>query len=182
MVYIPGTDGNDTLTGGSGDDYLFGGKGNDTLIGGSGSDWLNGVSRGRSLSDSWIASSAHRAASANAIDVLDGGYQDNAWDVFQVGDRDGSYYTGSGYAVIRNFQDSDYLLRCDSIQFASGVDFNSSRVTLGTGNLSGSSALDTFIRLDGNLVAVIQDQNLVNRINSHRDWYFDNYDNVSRVA
>gem|GEM_PF-1471521 len=125
--------GQDLLYGGEGNDYLSGGNGNDLLVGGNGNDFLMGNNSGNATSD---------------IDKLLGG---SGADIFGLG-YSGSYstlnYTGSGYAVILDFN-ADLG---DKIRLGSANSY-----TLKQLNLVGSAAQDTGIYSNGDLIAVVQD-------------------------
>ncbi len=130
-----GYGGNDTLCGYSSDDALFGGSGNDTLVGGFGTDWLQGGTG---------------SSSANDVDILNG-EQDNSTDYYVLGNQTSSYYTGSGYAILRNFNAA-----LDRIVIAD--DFSTARITVGIAQRTGNTAVpDTVIRLNGDVVGVIED-------------------------
>ena len=132
-----GYGGNDTLIGNSGHDALFGGNGSDTLLGGDGTDWLQGGTGASSTEDR---------------DVLDGG-QDSCMDYYVLGNQTSSYYAGSGYATLRNYNPTyDRIVVADN--------FSTSRISLSLGQVSGTGAADTLIRLNGDLVGVVEDVNV----------------------
>jgi Ca2+-binding RTX toxin-like protein len=134
-----GFGGNDTLIGNGGNDALFAGSGNDTLLGGDGTDWLQGGTG---------------SSSANDFDTLDGG-RDSSMDYYVLGNQTSSYYTGAGHATLRNFNSSrDYIVVADNV--------SNSQIRLSLGNLSGSGAADTLIRINGELVGVVEDVNITN--------------------
>ena len=134
-----GYGGNDTLMGNGGHDALFGGSGNDILLGGDGMDWLQGGTG---------------SSSADDRDILDGS-QDSWTDYYVLGNQMSSYYTGSGYATLRNYDPTyDYIVVADN--------FSTSRISLSLGQVSGGSAADTLIKLNGDLVGVVEDVNIVN--------------------
>jgi Ca2+-binding RTX toxin-like protein len=127
-----GEAGNDTLLGSDGNDSLYGGTGTDSLNGGAGNDFLNGGGSSYNSSE---------------YDTLTGG---GGADRFALGDSSGSFYLGAGYATITDFQWSEG----DKIQIYG----SSSNYTLDkNSNWSGSSALDTAIYKNGDLIAVVQD-------------------------
>jgi Ca2+-binding RTX toxin-like protein len=148
----------DDLSGGSGNDklysngdggWMFGGSGNDSLTGGTAFDYLDGASDGR-----------NGTASGTEFDTLTGGL---GGDRFVLGDFSGVYYLGSGHATITDFS----LAQGDVIQikgkFADGY-------SLGVGNWGGAATQDTGIWFQGNLIGVVQDQNITNL---SRDQVFD---------
>ncbi len=78
---ITGTDGDDTLVGGTGSDALYGGDGNDTLVGKRGYDYLCGGDGDDSLNG------------GDDGDLLDGG---NGNDILNGGDGDDNFTSGAG--------------------------------------------------------------------------------------
>ena len=146
-VLLGGTD-NDTLDGGLGNDFLDGGTGNDDLLGDTGNDRL----LGKSGNDVLLGEAGNDELNGygftfGEIDALVGG---SGQDRFILGDRSQTFYKdSSSFAIITDFRASDG----DKIVL-NGNDFYS----LSLGNISGSGALDTLIRLaSGDLVGVIQD-------------------------
>ncbi|NEO79650.1 calcium-binding protein [Moorena sp. SIO4G3] len=131
-----GDTGNDILDGGSDNDYLYGGFGNDTLTGGSGNDSLQG----------------YEGSSSGEQDILTGG---TGADTFALGNNafgtkvayigDGN----SGYATITDFDGT----QSDKVQLGGGI----SDYTVNYSNFSGTSALDTALYYQGDLIAVFQD-------------------------
>lgn len=148
-VLLGGT-GNDSLLGGSENDNLTGESGNDILVGGSGSDILSGGSGNDILSGYGFTISGE-------IDRLTGG---TGRDVFVLGDANGSYYrepiggnnVDSSFALIE-----DWDFRQDFLQLFDGLGYTAESRALGG---YGTGALDTVITssLDGNIVAILQDQ------------------------
>jgi Ca2+-binding RTX toxin-like protein len=144
--YLYGGEGNDTLGNSvapeEGDDYmygdggadaLYGGLGNDVLYGGDGDDLLNGYGNGLEH------------------DTLTGGA--NA-DTFVLGTHDAVFYFGdggSGYATIVDFHKNS---QGDQI-LAYGVKDNYRLDT--SSDFSGSSAKDTAIYYQNDLIGVVQD-------------------------
>jgi len=141
----------DDLSGGSGNDklysngdggWMFGGSGNDSLTGGTGFDYLDGASDG----------TGNGIASGTEFDTLTGGV---GGDRFVLGDFSGVYYLGNGHATITDFS----LGQGDIIQikgkFADGY-------SVGLGNWGGAATQDTGIFFKGNLIGVVQDQNITN--------------------
>jgi Ca2+-binding RTX toxin-like protein len=146
-----GGSGWDELYGGSGNDklysegdggWMFGGSGNDILTGGTGFDYLDGASDG----------TGNGIASGTEFDTLTGGV---GGDRFVLGDFSGVYYLGNGHATITDFS----LAQGDIIQikgnFADGY-------SLKLGNWGGAAKQDTGILFKGNLIGVVQDQNITN--------------------
>jgi Ca2+-binding RTX toxin-like protein len=133
--YLVGGLGNDSLVGGNLDDALLGGTGNDTLLGGSGNDQLTGYGFGQS-----------------EFDTLTGG---NEKDTFVLGDIQSVYYLGDGHAKITDFS----LAQTDKIQIKGLFNYDYS---LGLGNWGGGNAQDTGIFYKGDLIGVVQDQNITN--------------------
>jgi Ca2+-binding RTX toxin-like protein len=119
------------LYGESGNDYLSGWSGNDYLSGGNGNDILDGY-----------------AETGTEFDTLLGGA---GADTFVLGGPSwGISYLGSGHATITDF----YWAEGDKFQ----VTGNASNYSLGySQDLSGSTALDTGIYYNGDLIAVVQD-------------------------
>ena len=155
---IYGDEGNDLLKGGGGDDYLYGGSENDTLYGESGNDILYGES-GNDYLSGW--SGNDYLSGGNGNDILDG-YAETGTefdtllggagaDTFVLGGPSwGISYLGSGHATITDF----YWAEGDKFQ----VTGNASNYSLGySQDLSGSTALDTGIYYNGDLIAVVQD-------------------------
>jgi Ca2+-binding RTX toxin-like protein len=133
----------DDLSGGSGNDklysngdggWMFGGSGNDSLTGGTAFDYLDGASDGR-----------NGLASGTEFDTLTGGV---GGDRFVLGDFSGVYYLGNGHATITDFS----LAEGD---IADGY-------SVGLGNWGGAATQDTGIFFKGNLIGVVQDQNITN--------------------
>ncbi|MEG5172612.1 calcium-binding protein [Microcoleus sp. B3-D7] len=133
--YLVGGPGNDRLIGGNLDDALLGGIGNDSLLGGSGNDQLTGFGFGE-----------------NEFDILTGGIGN---DRFALGDANSVYYLGNGYATITDFS----LTQSDKIQIKGIL---TDGYSLGLGNWEGSNAQDTGVFYKGDLIGVVQDQNITN--------------------
>lgn len=131
--------GNDSLYGEYGNDTLYGGSGNDILSGGDGNDFLSGSGSSRS----------------SELDTLTGG---TGSDFFSLG-YNGSYteidYLGSGYAIITDFSpvEGDRIRLGGS---ASNYTFDTQQ------NLYGSSAADTAIYYNNNLIGVVADNTGLN--------------------
>jgi len=135
--YLVGGPGNDRLIGGTLDDGLLGGTGNDLLLGESGKDILNGFGFGQNEFDTFTPGSEK--------------------DTFVLGDimSNSVYYLENGYATITDFS----LDQTDKIQIKGPIQDGYS---LGLGNWGGSNAEDTGIFYKGDLIAVVQDQNITN--------------------
>ncbi len=141
--------GDDYLLGGSGQDYLSGYSGNDTLLGLGGDDYLYG-GEGNDRLDGY-------ATSGMEYDTLSGG---TGSDTFVLGGGWGASYQGLGYATI-----TDWEWQYDYIE-ASG---SSSEYTLGYSDWSGTSALDTEIYYNNELIALVQD---TTNVDIARDFIF----------
>jgi Ca2+-binding RTX toxin-like protein len=135
--YLWAGSGNDYLAGGNLGDVLKGGTGNDTLLGGSGNDQLTGFGLGQ-----------------NEFDILTGG---NEKDTFLLGDiySDSVFYIGNGYATITDFSFDE----TDKIQIKGSI---TDGYSLRLGNWEGTNAQDTGIFYKGDLIGVVQDQNITN--------------------
>jgi Ca2+-binding RTX toxin-like protein len=140
--------GDDQIIGESGNDYLFGEADQDTLLGGSGSDYMDGGTGNDYLAgyggDGWLAS--------DETDTLTGG---GGADTFVIdGWTDRISYRGAGYALITDFNYSEN----DKIQVASGASLADYQLSAEVVNGIGSGALDTVIRKQGDILAIIQDR------------------------
>ena len=93
--YLDGWNGNDTLIGNYGNDRLYGGGNNDQLYGGSGNDTLTGGSGNDYISGQ---GGYDRLTSGDSNDI----------DRFVMGTSYGSYYRGTDYANITDFDDYNY--------------------------------------------------------------------------
>ena len=135
--YLVGGPGNDRLIGGTLDDALLGGTGNDLLFGGSDKDILTGYGFGQ-----------------NEFDALTGGTEK---DTFVLGDikSNSVYYLGKGYATMTDFS----LVQTDKIQIKGLIQDG---YLLKLGNWEGGNAQDTGIYYKGDLIGVVQDQNITN--------------------
>ncbi len=122
--------GKDSLYGEAGKDSLYGEAGNDYLSGGNGNDYLNGYGGG------------------TEYDTLSGGA---GADTFVLGtSTDGVFYLGSEYAVITDFQYAEG----DKFQVEDTADdYLLDYADYGVG----TSASDTAILYDGNIIAIVQD-------------------------
>jgi hypothetical protein len=76
-------------------------------------------------------------------------------DTFVLGDINSVYYLGNGYATITDFS----LAQTDKIQIK---DLIKDGYSLGLNNWGGSNAQDTGIFYKGDLIGVVQDQNITN--------------------
>lgn len=83
MAILPGTSGNDSLTGGAGDDLITGGAGNDILDGGAGSDTVDGGDGSDLLH--W----GENPGATNDHDTYHGGSTGESYDENRYGNRDG---------------------------------------------------------------------------------------------
>jgi len=116
-----------------GNDTLLGEAGNDNMAGGSGNDLLLGGSGNDLLN----------GVSGN--DTLNGGSGADTFIVLNAG------YSGSPFVIIEDFNSAEG----DKVNLnATG---NLSSYTYEVGNVAGSIAQDTLIRLNGDLIAVVQD-------------------------
>jgi hypothetical protein len=145
-----GNGGNDTIFGNTNNDTIYGGSGSDSLYGWTGSDYLYGESGNDYLSggdgSDRLFGSSSTAYNSYEYDVLNGG---SGFDTFVLGTSSGNYYQGAGYATIE-----DYNSLYDYIQLKAGAgSYSLSKTT----NYGGSSALDTAIYQNGDLLAIVQD-------------------------
>ena len=134
-----GETGNDYLSGGPGNDYLHGGTGNDKLYGDAGNDFLTSGSGDDYLNGFW---------DGTEFDTLTGGA--NA-DKFVLGAQSYyNFYTGSGFALITDFNSSEG----DKIALFETLD----QYNLVSGNFGyGTAALDTKIFFGNDQIGVVQD-------------------------
>lgn len=150
---LDGGAGNDTLYGGAGFDYLVGGPGNDRLIGGT----LDDALLGRTGNDILYGGSGNDRLTGfgfgpNEFDILTGGIEK---DTFVLGDINSVYHLVQGYATITDFS----LAQTDKIQIKGLI---KDGYSLGLGNWGGGKAQDTGIFYKGDLIGVVQDQNITN--------------------
>ena len=129
---LGGRGGNDYLLGKNGNDVLFGNDGSDYLDGGSGNDYLDGFAYGVN-------------SNADQYDTLIGG---TGADTFVLGGLGSVYYIGAGYASIKDWSTSDYILVAGNYDLYSQLNLNYG---------VGTSALDTGIYYGGDLIAIVQD-------------------------
>jgi Ca2+-binding RTX toxin-like protein len=144
--YIEGGWGNDILSGGTGNDTLYGGVDNDTLYGDDGNDYLYGGSYSDTLyggnGNDYLNGYGGRTGE---YDTLVGG---SGYDTFALGDRtSGVFYRGTGYTTITDFRSG-----VDKLQLRNVSGYTSQQVAWG-----GSSATDTAIYYNNDLIAVLQD-------------------------
>ncbi|AFY58189.1 putative calcium-binding protein [Rivularia sp. PCC 7116] len=129
--------------------------GNDRLVGGDGNDTLDGYGA------SYYFALGNTSRSHES-DTLTGGH---GADVFVLGSKDfnnyKSYYLGDGHATITDFDRHEG----DKIQVLG----SSSDYHLSHENLSGDGSLDTLIKSNGDLIAVVEDNT---HINFHQDFTF----------
>ena len=123
--------GTDTLIGGTGNDELYGGTGSDTLYGDAGGDWLVG----------------YGGSATKDRDYMVGGADA---DKFFLGDKSGIFYTNQPYAIIADFSraEGDKIVVHGS-PAAYQLDYSA--------NVYGSSALDTRVFYNGDLIGIVQD-------------------------
>jgi len=144
---IWGEGGSDELWGGFDNDWLYGGIGRDELWGDEGDDWLYGQKHGDALfggeGDDWLIGTD--AIRSGDKDELTGGA---GRDWFVLGNEEGAFYRGSGFAKIK-----DWEAGLDTIQL--GLDRE--QFSLGMRNISGGAALDTAIYLGKDLIAIVED-------------------------
>jgi Ca2+-binding RTX toxin-like protein len=125
---LNGAGGDDIIVGLSGNNLLLGGSGNDIVIGGDGNDILVGYGN-----------------TDGEVDILVGGA---GADLFVLGDAFGSYYSGSGYAILVDFNPFEN----DKIQvFGRRRDY-----TLIPLPVLSRDVADTLIFKDNDLVAIVQ--------------------------
>ncbi len=142
--FLFGEGGDDEIQGGAGDDFLSGGQGDDWLEGGTGSDEL--------LGGSGVDALVGYGGQMNEIDFLTGG---SGMDWFVLGDEAGAYYLDNGvvydnsFAVITDFNPAD-----DFVFLANTGGFY--QLSFGEFGV-GSTAVDTLITLDGDIVGILQD-------------------------
>lgn len=122
-------DGEDLVVGNESDNEIYTNGGNDTLSGGGGDDTLSGY-----------------GFSTGEYDVLTG---DADADTFVLGDEDGVFYKGAGYARVTDFDWQEN----DVFQVAG----QQSEYTLSFSNWHGSSDQDTLIKHNGDIVAIVED-------------------------
>lgn len=129
----------DTLSGEEGNDSLKGGHHNDYLSGGDGNDTLNGTGYYTTFKTDYYPSGEY--------DTLTGG---SGADIFELGNSFQAYYNeGSGFAKITDFDD----LEGDRLQLHG----SSNDYSLHYGYYSGTSDLDTLIKIGEDWIAVIED-------------------------
>jgi hypothetical protein len=136
--YLQGTGSNDYISGQNGNDVLTGQGGNDKLFGGNGDDRLSG--------------SSNPGYNSGEYDTLIGG---SGKDIFGLAEYQGqgkwdTYYQGNGYATIVDYNPQEDFILTSSADVSCW--------SKGFGNWVGSSALDTGLYKDGDLIGVIQDQ------------------------
>ncbi len=135
MAFIEGNLFNNSLTGTQSNDEIIGYQGNDQLVGLDGNDTLNG------------ANTPNLFGGNGGIDTLVGGA---GADTFVASFKDyTNWIGGGGYAIIEDFKYEEG----DKIDLLS----NFSDYNYGTGNWSGTEALDTAIYYGNDLVAVVTD-------------------------
>jgi Ca2+-binding RTX toxin-like protein len=181
---LDGGNDSDRLEGGNGNDTLFGGSESgpettDTLIGGRGndslrvSDFTNSLMRGDEGNDTLIGAfyAQNIARGGAGSDSLTGGMFDDTLmggngndynsppdkdtlvggagsDTYVLGNTSSVFYLGEGYATIRSWNASDRIEIHDDI---SKYAFNKTK------NIVGTSAKDTQIFYNNDLIAILQD-------------------------
>ena len=155
--YLNGGWGHDTLKGGDGHDNILGELGNDKLVGGDGNDTLDGyganyvVALGLNIGN----------PRSHESDTLTGGH---GADTFVLGSQDfghNPYYLGEGHATITDFDRHEG----DTIQLLG----SSSDYHLSHEHFSGGGSLDTLIKSNGDLIAVVED---TTHLDFHQDFTF----------
>jgi len=141
-------DGNDELIGDSSENLLSGMRGNDLLIGGAGNDALYGGEGNDFLIG---ADPSVYGAGQGEYDILTGGA---GADVFVLGDKYEEYYSGSGYAIVTDFNWNEG----DLFQVYGEI----SDYSLGSRNWAGNRSKDTLIYYQNDVVGVVQDNTNVN--------------------
>lgn len=133
--FIYGDGGNDAIYGWYGNDNLYGEAGNDIIVGYYGDDYLSGGSGNDTLNGEY------------GYDTLNGGL---GADTFILGNSSQVFDLGLGYDTIIDF----YYTEGDYFQvFGSISNYSLDRNV----DYGGSSAFDTAISYNGDLLAVVQD-------------------------
>ena len=127
--WLYGGAGNDKIWGENGDDLLYGQQDDDLLFGGRGNDKLSGSS----------------SFFSNERDLLWGG---SGSDRFVLGSNKGSFYQGSGYAIIKDWEGG-----VDKIVLGR----SSGRYSTRSQNIRGGAEMDTGIYHNDDLIGVIED-------------------------
>ena len=120
-----------------GDDILFGGAGDDYLVGSA-----PVYTQDYDTENFWTNDYSVLDAPSNEVDTFIGG---TGADTFAIG----GFYDGSGYAIIADFN----RLEGDKIQLQG----NASDYSIGTADWFGSTAVDTIIEYQGDVVGVVTD-------------------------
>ena len=152
--YLNGRRGHDTLKGENGHDNILGDLGNDKLVGGNGNDTLDGYG-----ADYYYALGV---TISHESDTLTGGH---GADTFVLGSKEFNshkpYYLGEGHGTISDFNSHEG----DTIQLlGSSHDYHLSHE-----HFSGGHSLDTLIKSNGDLIAVVED---TTHLNFHQDFTF----------
>ncbi|HIJ43903.1 MAG: calcium-binding protein [Rhodospirillales bacterium] len=158
-MFMAGTIGNDTITGGDGDDLIFGNEGDDNLTGGLGDDWFRGGGGNDTIDG------GDNGAEVDTVSYFDA---DGAVTV-DLGIQDGttSQPVGGGMGDdiligIENIEGSDFddiFIGDAAANFIDG-DYGNDTITGGAGNdtLTGGGGSDTFIYQSGDSgVDIIKD-------------------------
>lgn len=144
-----GGEGHDIIDGEYGNDILLGDAGNDRIIGGFGSDFLSG-----GTGDDAVES--HTSFVSDFVVEKDELYGGAGRDVFRLR----TDYLG-GAASLNPLYDASFALIRDFNRAEDTLDMRyDSNYTIGYGNFYGSTALDTVLSWNGNVVAVVQDNQL----------------------
>ena len=152
--------GNDFLVGGGGNDFLVGGDGRDALWGGANSDYLQG-GYGNDYLDGGDGNDTLRGDSTSPNnqteqDILTGGRGADTFYIFNF-NPNGGYgvsYLGSSYAIVTDFK----YWEGDKFEYTGKL----SDYRLSFGSFTGTSATDTAIYYQGDLILILQDQTNIN--------------------
>jgi hypothetical protein len=143
---LAGGPGNDTLTGGNENDSLYGGSGNDRLLGSPGNDYLFG-GIGNDTLFGGAGSDTLRGAGVNSagkigfgeVDFLYHSADANSFVTYIVAENKANFYQGSGasdYAQIMSWRAGD-------------------KITVAMGTVSQSSGADTHLLQNGDLIVKV---------------------------
>lgn len=147
VVY--GGEGNDTLDGEYGNDILLGDAGNDRVIGSFGSDFISG-----GAGDDVLES--HTTLVSDFVVEKDELYGGEGKDIFRLR----TDYLG-GAASLNPLYDASFALIKDFNRLEDTLDMRyDSNYSIGYGNFYGGTTADTILSWNGNIVAVVQDNQL----------------------
>ena len=132
-----GGEGKDTLYGEGGNDALYGQEGDDIIYGGSGNDYIAGTSEKRTRDG--------KARPRGDRDKLYGG---DGRDYFVLGEKQGAFYRGSGYAIIKDWESG-----FDKLQLGRG----GGRYTFDSKRMLGGRSLDGVVYHNKDLIGVVED-------------------------